>query len=237
MASVTSEPILAQTLEDALGRAIAERREIQMAREAVAGARDGVTAAKGEMLPKVYVRGTVLRAASPGPLNGDIEGAGIHVDQPIYSGGRYRAEVRRHQSDVAEAFAGLESIVDQVSLQVCVAYQAIDTERQRIQLGRVTIEQAKENLRLTRVRYDNGDATPTDIVDAQTSLRQAETTYYNAIYGYLEGLAKLEYAVGGDQSHLLDQLRSTKSVNEDFLLKTLPAESSILTSDQPATIE
>jgi outer membrane protein TolC len=237
VASVTSEPTLAQTLEDALGRAIAERREIQMAREAVAGARDGVTAAKGEMLPKVYVRGTVLRAASPGPLNGDIEGAGIHVDQPIYAGGRYRAEVRRHQSDVAEAFAGLESIVDQVSLQVCVAYQAIDTERQRIQLGRVTIEQAKENLRLTRVRYDNGDATPTDIVDAQTSLRQAETTYYNAIYGYLEGLAKLEYAVGGDQSHLLDQLRSTKSVNEDFLLKTLPAESSILTSDQPATIE
>lgn len=235
--SITNEPLLGQTLDDCLGRAIAERREIQMAREAVAGARDGVMAAKGEMLPKVYVRGTVLRAASPGPLNGDIEGAGIHVDQPLYAGGRYRAEVRRNQAEVAEAFAGLESIVDHVSLQVCVAFQAIDTEHQRIELGRVTIEQAKENLRLTRVRYDNGDATPTDIVDAQTSLRQAETTYYNAIYGYLEGLARLEYAVGGDQSRLLEELRPNKASNTSTVGEELSMQSSMLPEEQSEPVE
>jgi len=235
--NISIEPLLSETLEDCLGRAIAERREITMAREAVAGARDGVTAARGEMLPKVYVRGTALRAASPGPLNGDIEGAGIHVDQPIYAGGRHRAEVRRNRAEVSEAFAALESIVDHVSLQVCVAYQAIDTERQRIQLGRVTIEQARENLRLTRVRYDNGDATPTDIVDAQTSLRQAETTYYNAIYGYLEGLARLEYAVGGDQTRLLGQLNTTSDSKEDLTIEELPVEPTIRPRDQNSSVE
>ena len=208
---VAAQPPFNESLDDCLGRAIAERREIRMAREAVAEARAGVQATKGELLPKVYVRGTVLRADSPGPLNGFLDGAGVHVDQPIYACGRHRAEIRRSEAQVAAAHAGLQVILDNVSLQVSLAYQSIDTDRQRIQLGEVTVAQARENLRLMTVRYDNGDATPTDIVDAQTSLRQAETTYFTAIYGYLEGLARLEYAVGGDQERLLELCRHEES--------------------------
>ena len=211
ISEVAAQPSFTESLEDSLSRAIAERHEIRMAREAVAEASAGVQAAKGEQLPKVYVRGTVLRADSPGPINGFIEGAGIHVDQPIYAGGKYRAEIRRSEAQVAAAHAGLQVILDNVSLQVSVAYQAIETDRQRIQLGEVTVAQARENLRLMTVRYDNGNATPTDIVDAQTSLRQAETTYYTAIFGYLEGLARLEYAVGGDQERLLERFRQAET--------------------------
>jgi outer membrane protein TolC len=167
-----------------------------------------VQAARGELLPKIYTRGTVLRADSPGPLNGFVEGIGIHAEQKIYSGGQYRGDLRRNQALVTAAYAGLQVILDNVSLQVNLAYQAIDTDRQRIQLGETAIAQAQENLRLTTVRYNNGNATPTDIVDAQTALVQAETTYYTAVYSYLAGLARLDYALGGDQRRLLEQLRS-----------------------------
>ena len=132
---VNGQPTFDQPLEDCLGAAIGERREIQMAREAVAEARHGVEAARGELLPKVYVRGTVLQAASPGPLNGFIEGIGIHVEQPLYVGGRYQNELRRSEAQVAAAVAGLQTILDNVSLQVSLAWQAIDTDRQRIRLG------------------------------------------------------------------------------------------------------
>jgi outer membrane protein TolC len=207
IAEIEVQPAFKDTLEGCLGWAAINRREILIAREAVAEAEGGVQAARGDLLPKVYVRGVVLRADSSGPLNTFIEGIGIHAEQAIYDGGRYRGELRRSEAQVSSAFAGLKSITDNVSLQVSLAFEAIDTDLQRIELGRTSVRQARENLRLTRVRYDKGTATPTDIVDAQTALVQAETNYYTAIYGYLEALAQLDYAVGGDQSHLLLQLQ------------------------------
>jgi outer membrane protein TolC len=204
---VTAQPQFKQSLEDCIGWAANDRREIRMAREAVAEAQGGVQAARGDLLPKIYMRGTVLRADSPGPLNGFVEGIGVHAEQAIYSGGRYRGDLRRNQALVSAAYAGLQVILDNVSLQVSLAFQAIETDRQRIELGEATIAQARENLRLVTVRYNNGNATPTDIVDAQTALVQAETDYYTSVYGYLEGLARLDYALGGDQRRLLDELR------------------------------
>jgi outer membrane protein len=178
-----------------------------MARQAVAEAWRGEQAARGEFMPNVYVRGTVLRADSPGPLNAWVEGAGIHVDQPIYAGGSHQNEHRRSLAQISAARAGLQVVLDQVSLQVSVSYQAIATDLERIRLGEVATSQAAENLRLTIVNYNNGNATPTDVVDAQTALTQAETTYSTAIYSYLASLSQLEYSLGNGQQNLIAQLR------------------------------
>jgi outer membrane protein len=208
IAPVDCEPAFEMPLEACLEIAAASRREIDMARRAVAEARNGLEAARGELLPKIYVRGSVIRADSPGPLNGWIEGAGIHVDQWIYTGGAHRGEVRHSEAQVAGASAALDSILDQVTLQVRVSYEAISTDLARIRLGKTTIGQASENLRLTTVKYNNGTATPTDMVDAQTALIRAQTTYITAVYCYLIDLAQLQYAMGNDQAWLLEQMNS-----------------------------
>jgi outer membrane protein TolC len=204
---IEARPSFDQSLEACLYQAIGERREIGMAREAVAAARHAVEEARGEMLPKVYVRGTALRVDSPGQLNGFVEGIGIHVDQPLYAGGRHRGESRMTEAQVTAAMAGLQVVVDNVSLQVAIAYQAIETDRQRIELAESAVAQARENLRLLIVRYQNGNATPTDVVDAQTALVHSLNSYHTAVYGDLESLARLEYSLGGGQERLLEQLR------------------------------
>jgi outer membrane protein TolC len=190
--------------------AVINRREIGMARQAVAEAWSGRQAAKGEFMPNIYVRGTVLRADSPGPLNAWVEGAGIHVDQPIYAGGSHQGELRRSDARIAAARAGLEVVLDQVSLQVSVSYQAIATDLERIRLGEIATAQAAENLRLTLVNYNNGNATPTDVVDAQTALTQAQMSYSTAIYSYLAGLSQLEYSLGNGQENLINRLGPAK---------------------------
>src|SRR5262249_12691190 len=159
----------------------------------------GEQAARGDRLPKVYTRGTVLRADSNGGLNGWVEGVGIHLDQPLYAGGKLRAEVRRSSAQISMAMAAYETILQNVALQTSVAFHAIDTNRKRIRLGEIAIGQAEENLREIVVKYENGNATPTDVVDAQTALTGAEVRYHTAVYDYLDGLARLDYAQGGDQ--------------------------------------
>jgi len=97
-------------------------------------------------------------------------------------------------------------ILDNISSQVNLAFQAIATSRQRIRLGETAVAQARENLRLTLVKYHNANATPTDVVDAQTALTRAETRFFTAVYDYLESLSLLDYTLGSDQQRLLDEL-------------------------------
>jgi outer membrane protein TolC len=44
--------------------------------------------------------------------------------------------------------------------------------------------------------YRREAATSTEVLDARTDLTQAETNYYQALYGYLDALAALERAIG-----------------------------------------
>jgi outer membrane protein TolC len=203
VANVARRPPFAESLEDCLQRAASLRPEIGAAKQEVAGAAEGERSARGEMLPRIYTRGTVIQAELPRVFHGWIDGAGIHADQPLYAGGSRRAALRQAHAETYAAAAGLKVILNNVSAQVNLAYNAIATDRECIRLNSVGAGQARDNLRVVVIRYNNGDAIPTEVVDAQTALTAAEVRYYASVYSYLEGLARLEYAQGGDLSQLL----------------------------------
>ena len=177
---VRKHPRFELPLEACLEQAVSSRPEVSAAREAVAEATYGVEAARGGVLPKIYVRGTVVRVDSAQELRGWVTGAGLHLDQPLYAGGKHLADMRRSRALTAAATAGLQSLLDRVAYQVNVAYQAIATGQERIALGETGVTQARENLRLTLVKFNNGNASPTDVVDAQTAQVRAEARYYTA---------------------------------------------------------
>ncbi|MCX8083249.1 MAG: TolC family protein, partial [bacterium] len=58
------------------------------------------------------------------------------------------------------------------------------------------IELAEENLRVAELLYEEGMATTTDILDADTSLTEARNGLYNALYEYQLAYAELERASG-----------------------------------------
>jgi outer membrane protein TolC len=203
---ITAQPPFGQSLEDALQQAIVRRQEIGIAREAVAEAMYGVQAARGECLPHLYIKAAAVRVDSPGDLSANLLAAGIHFDQAIFSGGARFGEIRKNQAAVRVAVAQGQVILDNIALEVNLAFRAIAAARERIRLGEAATAQGRENLRLTLVKYNNGDATPTDVVDAQTALTAALMRYYSALYDYLDSLAQLDYATGGDQGALLGQV-------------------------------
>lgn len=200
---VTTHPPFERTLKGSLELAVASRLELDVARRAVAKAAFGERAARGEFFPRIYVGGVVARVDSTDSLQGTLAAGGLHFDQSIFAGGRRAGELRQSRAHAREALANSQVILDNVAFEVNLAYRAIAATRQRIRLGELAVAQARENLRLTVVRYDNGDAIPTEIVDAQTALTRARTRYYSAVYDYLEALARLDYVTGGDQSGLI----------------------------------
>ena len=132
-------------------------------------------------------------------ITGWQEGAGLHMDAPLYAGGRHRGELRSADADIEAAVADAQTILDAISLQVNLAYRGVVAARERIELARTAVVQAQENLRLLRVRYRNGNATPTDIVDSRGRLDPVAAALFSATYTYLAALARLDYAVGQHQ--------------------------------------
>jgi outer membrane protein len=143
-------------------------------------------------------------------ITGWQEGAGLHLEAPLYAGGRYRGELRAAEAEIEAAVADAQSILDAISLQANLAYRGVLAARERIDVARTAIVQAEENLRLVRVRYRNGTATPTDIVDSEAALTRSQQRFFSAAYTYLAALARLDYAVGQEQGIFLGTANCTE---------------------------
>ena len=198
-----TQPPLPGKLADLLERAAAQRPEVGVARQAVAAAQAGLQTARSEFLPRIFVRASVGNTSGENVETGWQEGAGLHLETPLYAGGKHLGDLRAAEAEIEAALADAQFILDGISLQVNVAYRGVVAAHERIDLARTAVVQAEENLRLLRVRYRNGNATPTDIVDSEAALTRSQQRFYSATYTYLAALARLDYAVGqpGRLSH------------------------------------
>ncbi len=200
---VARRPHCDDSREVCLNRAARTRPEIGAARQDIAGAAAGIQTAKGERLPLIYARGTIIQADLPGSFNGLIDGAGVNLEQNLFEGGKRIAGVHLAEENARAAAAGLRVVLNNVSAQVNLAFNALSTNRERIRLNAVAVQQARENLRVVLVRFQNGDSIPAQVIEAQTALTGAEVGYYDAVYGFLANLARLDYAQGNDLEPLV----------------------------------
>ncbi len=199
--SPEARPSLARSLE----MAGAQRPEVNFARQAVVATQENLVVAKAAFFPRIEVRAGSGHVYGNNVATGWQAGAGLHLEVPLYTGGLHLGELRAARGEVAAAVADAQSILDRISLEVSQAFYSEVAAGQRLELSRTAVAEAQENLRIVRVKYRNSDATPTDIVDAETSLTRSQQRYNSALYTYLTALAGLDYAMGQPQGTILRQ--------------------------------
>lgn len=192
------QPASGRSLEESLRTAATRRPEVAAAAEVVGGARSGLEATEGEFWPRIYIRLGVGNVSGEGVRTGWHEGGSVHLDHRLYTGGRRTGERDAARADVRAAVAAADVLFDSVALEVHVAFRAVAAAADRIRLAEAAVAQAAEYLRLVRVRYRNGNATPTDLVDAETAATRSDLRYQSAVYEHLTALARLDYATGAD---------------------------------------
>jgi outer membrane protein TolC len=194
-------PPLYTSLAECLQTAVRERREFSVVQRTVEIAVQGGRVARADFAPKVVADGTLLNFQQQ-HFDGraDLRLGFIRLEWALFEGGRRIAATRVADSQVRQAMAQAESIVDNIAFQVNEAYRNAVTARVGIDDARPAVDQATENYRLVQLRLREGAATPTEIADAQASLTRAQQNYLNARYSYLIAMARLEYAMGIGQT-------------------------------------
>jgi outer membrane protein len=197
VAEVDVLPPPPDSLSDCLQLAAAQRRELNVARCGVQVAQEGQRVAKADFLPKIIAEGDYVNFEQTTPRANVGLGLGfIKLEWGLFEGGRRIGELHVADSKTRAALALAQTIADTISFQAVEAYHQMATALKGIDLAKPAVTQAQENYRLVKARAAQGDATATELTDAETALTRAQQDQLNSIYDYLTARARLDYAMG-----------------------------------------
>jgi outer membrane protein TolC len=134
------------------------------------------------------------RDLGPVPTPGYFIDAALNI--PLWDWGVRRSKV--HQAELKHEQAQADLSIAQRTLikNLHASYEEAQTARRQMDLLRAALDLASESLRLNTLRYQAGEATILELVDAETSLTQARTAYDDGMVRYRLAIANLQTLTG-----------------------------------------
>lgn len=152
--------------------------------------------------PKVALVGRYEQTGdNPSATNNDFSHASnaslsVQAQWTLFSWGSTTRQVSKAKHAYQAMEARIRHISDGIRMEVRQSVMALAVAEKNIDTADLALDQARENWRTTLLQYEQQVATSTDILDARAFLTQADTNYYQSLYGYLIALGDLERAIG-----------------------------------------
>ncbi len=192
-------------LPSLIGEAFANRPEMLELGNRLKMAEQGVRIARSDFFPHVaFVGNWDNRKGEEIPVDEWEESwnATVQVSVDIWDWGENRNEHRRAKAELTQLESRFLLLKNEIELEVRRAYLVLLAAKDKIKVQEEAVKSAEKNSRDTSLRFKEGVAANTDVLDAQTMFSQSRTDYYRALYGYNLALAALERAVGKGSSTL-----------------------------------
>jgi outer membrane protein TolC len=118
------------------------------------------------------------------------------LDIPVWHWGAIeskvkQAELQQHQAKIELNAAQRQAVADLQSF-----YSEAETAHKQLEILRNSADLAADSLRLTTLRYQSGEATALEVVDAQNTLTQARNNYRDGQARYHVAIANLQTLTG-----------------------------------------
>ena len=194
---------------DVQAMAVKDNPDLRAAIETLHEADQGVTAAKGAFLPSFSVEMDygieanhfALRSVvSSDPAKGPVPNLGYFVTAavtiPVWDWGTLRSKLRQSETNREQAHVELSQAQRTELANLYSAYNEASVARAALDSSRHAADDASESLRLTQLRYQAGESTAQEVVDAQSTATQARTAFDAAQVRYRVALATLQTITG-----------------------------------------
>ncbi|WP_392530938.1 TolC family protein [Nostoc sp. C117] len=120
---------------------------------------------------------------------------GVRATLNLYDGGAARARANQQKVNIAIAETQFSEQRNQIRFQVEQAFSNQQSNLENVQTANTALEQAREALRLARLRFQAGVGTQTDVINSENDLTRAEGNRVTAILDYNRALAQLQRSV------------------------------------------
>jgi outer membrane protein TolC len=167
-----------RVLDDFLNAARVNRKDIAAVDLRKKAAESGVKSAKGDLYPSLALTGGYIGLDIPDFLS--IPAAmnvGVGVSYNIGSLWKNKAKVQQAEARVKQLTFTEAMMDDNMQLEINKSYLSLMTNRKQIEVSAKAVEQAEENYRIVKNKFDNSLATTTDLLDADIAQLQARLSY------------------------------------------------------------
>ena len=183
------------TLEDAMSIADESRPDLKVAKLQVEQARQQLKLMKKQYLPKITAQGSYAIGGSQ-PTKSYGYSFGGYLDFPTVNGMLINQQIKEAKANYSKQMANATSTENDIRLEIQKAYLTLVEKKNQIPVAFLGMKQAKENYDISFGRYKVGEASPTEMKDAQVSYLNSQISYYNALYQFNSAKAGLEKAIG-----------------------------------------
>lgn len=121
---------------------------------------------------------------------------GLTVSLPIIDGFQRNARIQQSKLTLMKMDNSISQLKQGITLEVASAKTKLVNSNTSLETQRKNRELAEEIVRVSKIKYDQGVGSSLEVIDAETSLREAETNYYNAMFDALVAKLELDTALG-----------------------------------------
>ena len=125
---------------------------------------------------------------------GSVAQAQLNI--PIWTWGAARSKVRQAELQLQQAKNDLSFTQRQLLSELQSFYEEAQVAASQVDSLRRSMDQSGESLRLTVLRYEAGEASVLEVVDAESTLIQARNAYDDGLARYRLALANLQTLTG-----------------------------------------
>jgi outer membrane protein TolC len=184
-------------VDRAIKEAEARRPELAAARASVAKAAADLRARQSIAWPTLNFSTNAGRIYYDSFAAGqDTYTASILLTIPIFNGLSYQYNVQKAKADRDEAQAQLDTLHQQVTLDVWTSYYDHQTARQQVRTSRDLLESAQQSYEVVSARYKAGVGSILDLLTAQSALERARALETQARTAWFVSLSRLAHATG-----------------------------------------
>jgi multidrug efflux system outer membrane protein len=178
-----------------------QRPDIVQAEQLLIAANAQIGVARAALFPRIALTGFL---GSESTTLGDLFTAPARIwqlafalAQPIFQGGRLRAEVEAVSARERQALAQYQKTVQSAFGEVREALGAQSRTREVFAAEDERVVALRETLRLARIRFENGLSSQLEVIDAERNLLQAELNRVDALRAQRAAVADVVRTLGG----------------------------------------
>jgi outer membrane protein len=198
-------------VEEVLKTARAERPEIGIITDQIKASVFTEAAKRAGNYPSVYADGGYEYAQNKYQVHENNTYVDLGAKANIFDGWASKAEVLKERSRQKRLQVQRDKLLEDIKFEVEDSYLGLTDAREKVTVAKDALAQAQENVRVNRLRYTEGSATTTDVLEAITLQTSAQTNSYRADYELKRNYAKLMYSMGIDLALIYDTMKSKEN--------------------------
>jgi outer membrane protein len=126
----------------------------------------------------------------------DYSQFGLSLNVPIFGGLQKTYKIQQEKLNLQKIDNNFKMMENQIDLQVQQAYLNFDNAQKSLASQKENMELAESIARVTKIKYEQGVGSNLEVIDAENSLRNAQTNYYSALYDAVVAKVELDKAKG-----------------------------------------